>query len=100
MMDFNGENSAENKSTHTLNAAREALSSLLRVKSKERYEIVIYLEGGNKSVWSVLWMEKRQESERNWRKRNSGIFLWESKLFDSKSVFILIFLLIVLDEGR
>jgi hypothetical protein len=50
MMDFNGENSAENKSTHVLNAAREALSSLLRVKSKERYEIVIYLEGGNKSV--------------------------------------------------
>jgi hypothetical protein len=43
MMDFKGENSAENKSTDILNAAREALSSLLPVKSKERYEKVFDL---------------------------------------------------------
>jgi hypothetical protein len=38
MMDLKGENSAENNSTDILNAAREASSSLLLVKSKERYE--------------------------------------------------------------
>jgi hypothetical protein len=38
MIDLKGENSAENNLTHILNAASEASSSLLPVKSKERYE--------------------------------------------------------------
>jgi hypothetical protein len=35
---FEGRKSAENNSTDILNAAREALSSLLPVKSKGRYD--------------------------------------------------------------
>jgi hypothetical protein len=38
MMDLKGETSAENNSTDLINAAREASSSVLPVKSKERYE--------------------------------------------------------------
>jgi hypothetical protein len=38
MIDLKGENSAENNLTDILNAASEASSSLLPVKSKERYE--------------------------------------------------------------
>jgi hypothetical protein len=38
MMNMKGENSAENNSANILNAAREASSCLLPVKSKEGYD--------------------------------------------------------------